>query len=36
MIMPARFVRLIVLNADTSGATGRSYFSVTPVIYGSR
>lgn len=35
-IMPFRFVRLIVLNADTSGATGRSYFSVRPVVYGSR
>lgn len=33
---PYRYVRLIVLNSDTSGATGRSYFSVRPVIYGSR
>lgn len=34
--LPYRFVRLIVQNSDTSGATGRSYFSVTPIIYGSR
>lgn len=32
--LPYRYVRLVVLNADTSGATGRSYFSVTPVLFG--
>lgn len=34
--MPWRFVRLVVQNSDTSGATGRVYFSVTPVIFGWR
>lgn len=34
--MPWRYVRLVVYNADVSGATGRSYFSVRPVVYGWR
>jgi hypothetical protein len=32
--MPWRYVRVVVYNADVSGATGRTYFSVRPIIYG--
>ncbi len=33
---PWRFARLVVYNSDTSGATGRSYFSVDAVLSGSK
>ena len=34
--LPWRYVRLVVRNVESSSMSGRVYFSVTPVVYGSR